>query len=367
MSKPLLAAAVFLVALPARPVDAAPRASAKPVRKVAIVLYDGVEVLDFAAPAEVLQAAGGFAGGPGARALQVYTVARSKAPLTSQGFITVVPQYSIDDAPAPDLVVIPGGNSRVLSDDPAMMKWLTGTAARSEATLTVCTGAFPLAGAGAFDGLEITTWYGAIEGLRALAPKARVTHGRRFVDNGRYLTTAGVSAGIDGALHLVARLYGRRVADQTARYMEYHWTPEPYLAKRYRYWNPSTDRRGRQLQAAELAVDEERWPDAIAAYRKLTAGDRNGAAWMGLGDALFRTGDRAGAAAAYRRVGRASPAWSAARYNLACALARSGQRDAAVAAIEQAIAAGASRLHALADDDLAAIRDRIARPPVKSP
>lgn len=376
MSKTALAAAL-LAALSCSPASAAPRAApaaaaaakkperARPerVRKVAIVLYDGVEILDFAGPAEVLQAAGGFAGHGGASALEVYTVARKVEPLKAQGFVTVVPQYSIDDAPAPDLVVVPGGNSRVLSRDPAMMKWLTETAAGSEATLTVCTGAFPLAEAGAFDGLEITTWYDAIEGLQALAPKARVTHGRRFVDNGRYLTTAGVSAGIDGALHLTARLFGRRVADQTARYMEYHWTPEPYLAARYSYWNPSTDARGRALQAAEQAVEERRWPEAIAQYRKLAAGDRTGAAWVGLGDALFRSGDHAGAAAAYRRVQPGSPSFVTAHYNLACALARSGKEDAALAAIEKAIAAGASREHALADGDLAAIRDRIAAPP----
>lgn len=346
---------------------AAPPATkpAKPIRNVAIVVYEQAELLDFAGPSEVLAAAGSFAAGGGKSALNIYLVARTLEPITAQGFIKIVPQYSIDDAPAPDLVVIPGGNSGNLANDPAMMKWLTGATSASEATLTVCTGAMPLARAGAFDGMEITTWYGAIPALQAAAPKARVTNGRRFVDNGRYITTAGVSAGIDGALHLAARLFGRAVADQTARYMEYHWTPEPYLAASYPYWNPSTDERGRGLQAAALAAHEQRWPEAIAAYRALAAGDRDGLAWVGLGDALFHSGDRKGAIDAYGRVGAGSSAYAKALYNAACAHALLGNKAAALAQVQKALAAGMKREMALADADLASIREEIARLPAK--
>ncbi|MGE3767969.1 MAG: DJ-1/PfpI family protein, partial [Kofleriaceae bacterium] len=227
-------------------------------KNVAIVVYDHMEILDFAGPAEVLAAASRFAGSGGQPALNIYLVGKTTKSLEAQGFIDITPAFSIDNAPTPDIVVIPGGMSDNLSNDPAMMAWLTQATAASDTTLTVCTGAFPLAKAGVFDGMEITTYYGAIEGLRALAPKARVTHGRRFIDNGRYITTAGVSAGIDGALHLAARIFGRRVADQTARYMEYHWTPEPYLATGYAYWNPSVDARGRLMQQAEAAVEEKK-------------------------------------------------------------------------------------------------------------
>lgn len=302
------------------------------VRRVAIVVYDGVEILDLAGPAEVLAVAGGFAGHDGPPALELYTVGRTVDPITAQGFVTIVPQYSIETAPPPDLVVIPGGSSRALSDDPAMMRWLTERAGAAEATLTVCTGAFPLARSGALDGLEITTWYGAVERLQALAPKAHVAHGRRFVDSGTYVTTAGVSAGIDGALHLVARLFGRRVADQTARYMEYHWTPEPYLATRYAYLDPSTDDGGRAMQRADQAVEEQRWAEAIPLYRAVIAMGRGGAR---------------------------------APYNLACALARSGDEDAALAAAADALAAGVSLEQALADDDLASIRDRLRTLPAR--
>ena len=343
----------------AMPAAAAAAPSAKPLN-VAIVVYDNAEILDFAGPAEVLAVAGNFAGGGGASALRVYTVGRTRAPVKAQGFITITPEYAIDDAPAPDIVVIPGGNSGNLSGNPAMMAWLTASTAASDVTLTVCTGAFPLAEAGALDGLEVTTWFGAVDRLRSRAPKAKVTHGRRFIDNGRYITTAGVSAGIDGALHLTARLFGRRVADQTARYMEYHWTPEPYLARGYAYWNPSTDDRGRAIQAAQAAVEEGRHREAIAAYRALTAGDTTGAAWLGLGDALYHAGDRKAAIAAYTKVKAGSPVYPTAIYNLACAYALEGKKPQALAAIRKAFAAGTARSRALSDPDLTLIHGAIA-------
>ena len=292
-------------------------------RNVAIVAYEDAEILDFAGPAEVLASAAHHATTEdGKPAFQVYVVARTMAPLHAQGFITITPNYSIENAPPPDVIVIPGGNSAKLSDDPAMMKWLTEKAARSEVTLTVCTGAFPLAKAGALDGLTVTTWFGAIDALRAAAPRVHVEDGRRFVDNGRYVTTAGVSAGIDGALHVTARLLGRRVADTTARYMEYHWTPEPYLAKAYVYWNPSTDDRGRALQQAEAAVEERHFGDAIASYR---------------------------------RAATSRPLAIRDVYNLACAYALAGQRADALRTARRALALGVPVSQALADPDLASI------------
>jgi putative intracellular protease/amidase len=330
-------------------------AEAKP-RNVAIVIYEGAEILDFAGPAEVLKAAGSFGTDSAGEALVPYTVARTRDAITAQGFIRIVPQYSIADAPRPDVIVIPGGNSSALSSDKAMMEWLLASTSKAEVTLTVCTGAFPLAEAGRFDGMEITTWYGAIAGLQEKAPKAHVKSGRRFVDNGKYITTAGVSAGIDGALHLVARLLGRRVADQTARYMEYHWTPEPYLSTGYAYWNPSTDERGRAGQRAAMAVDEKRWPEAIAIMRKLAADKpSDGEAWMGLGWVLGKKGDRAGAIAAYKRVPASSPRRGEALVQMARELVAAGDRKGAVRALTDGIAAGFSREHAMHDPALAAL------------
>jgi transcriptional regulator GlxA family with amidase domain len=227
----------------------APRAR---TRNVAIVLYEGVEILDFAGPSEVFSAATGYAGLGDRPAFRVYTVSATKEPITSQGFIRVTPEFSIDDAPKPDVVVFPGGDSSRVTGNPRFMEWSAKAMQEAEVTLTVCTGAFVAAKAGRLDGKTATTFYNAIEGLRKAAPNATVQDGRRFVDSGDIVTTAGVSAGIDGALHVVARLVGRSAADKTARYMEYHWSPEPYLARGYSYLNPGLDAAGRAAQQAAL-------------------------------------------------------------------------------------------------------------------
>ena len=227
MSTSSLTALALLLPLAA---DPPPKAG---TRNVAIVLYEGVELLDFAGPGEVFAAAADFGAVDGQSAFRVYTVATSKAPLTSQGFVRILPDFSTEDAPKPDLIVVPGGNSGALANDAHFMAWARQAFDGAEVSLSVCTGAFVLAKAGLLDGRTVTTWYGAIEALRKAAPRASVQEGRRFVDQGRVVTTAGVSAGIDGALHLVARLLGRDVADKTARYMEYRWTPEAYLVQTY--------------------------------------------------------------------------------------------------------------------------------------
>ena len=221
-------------------------------RNVAIVLYEGVEILDFAGPSEVFAAAAGHAGLGDRPGFRVYTMAATKAPVTSQGFVRITPEFSIEDAPKPDVIVIPGGDSAQLTSNPRFMEWAGKAMQEAEVTLTVCTGAFVAARAGRLDGKTATTFYNAIDGLRRAAPNTTVQDGRRFVDSGDIVTTAGVSAGIDGALHVVARLVGRSAADRTARYMEYHWSPEPYLARGYSYLNPGLDAAGRAAQQAAL-------------------------------------------------------------------------------------------------------------------
>jgi transcriptional regulator GlxA family with amidase domain len=193
-----------------------------PTRKVAIVVYDHMELLDFAGPGEVFQSTGD--------AFEVFTVAEKAAPILSQGFVRIVPDFTIDTAPRPDVLVIPGGGTSGVEKSARMMEWIGRSAREAEVTMTVCTGAFILARTGLLDGLQATTWHGAIAGLREAAPKVHVHENVRFVDNGKYVTTAGVSAGIDGALHVVSRLVGEETARATARYMEYDkWDPRAGL------------------------------------------------------------------------------------------------------------------------------------------
>ncbi len=196
-------------------------------RNVAIFVHDGVELLDFAGPGEVFAAARTPSND---RAFNVYLVASSTQPIVSQGFVTITPQYTFDNCPRPAIIVLPGGATNRALRDEATMAWVRRAVPESEITISVCTGALILAEADLLDGLTATTHWGSISGLRAAAPKATVVTDRRFVDNGRIVTSAGVSAGIDSSLHVVARLLGEEAARQTARYMEYNWRPEEFSA-----------------------------------------------------------------------------------------------------------------------------------------
>lgn len=184
---------------------------------VAVFLFNGLELLDFAGPGEV------FATTPGFR---VYTVAVDKTAVTCQGFVQVTPNFSIADAPSPDIIVIPGGDVDEPMNNAALLNWINRYAKDSAIVLSVCTGAGVLSKAGLLDGKTATTFHNYIHTLQRITPKAQVLSGKRFVDNGQVITTAGISAGIDGALHLVARLKGDEVAQRTAAHMEYDkWKP----------------------------------------------------------------------------------------------------------------------------------------------
>ena len=189
-------------------------------RNVAIFIHEGVELLDFSGPGEV------FASAARSEAFNVYTVSATADEITSQRFVTIKPQYTFANCPPPDIIVLPGGRTDVPLADSKVIEWIKKSSERAEVLMSVCTGAFLLAESGLLDGKEATTHWSAIESLKQQAPKTTVRENRRFVDNGKIVTAAGVSAGIDAALHVVDRLLGREVAQKTARYMEYRWEPE---------------------------------------------------------------------------------------------------------------------------------------------
>jgi putative intracellular protease/amidase len=351
MKRIALAVFVFLLA-------AQVHAEAK-VRNVAIFLYDGAEILDWTGPAEVLAAAGHSVSHE-KPAFHIFTVAKTKAPITSQGFIKTIPDYSIADAPKIDVLVIPGGNTGPTQQDATAMEFLRRTATDAEVTLTVCTGAAPIAKLGFLDGLEITTWYGAIDRLQQNNPKVQVKRGRRFVDNGKFITTAGVSAGIDGALHLVGRLLGRMVAEQTAQYMEYHWSPEAYLANSYPMLNPSTDDRGRAMQLAGMHRGEKNWSAASEIYQRLLAENpADHDASYQLAHVLHASEKHEDAVRAYERASASETFRANALYNIACIRAVQKQNDQATAYLARAVDAGfRNRDLLLNDPDLAGVREQ---------
>jgi transcriptional regulator GlxA family with amidase domain len=181
---------------------------------VAILLFEGVELLDFAGPAEVFGVAGE------GKSFRVVTVGEATEPVRAMGGVIVKPEFTTRDAPKADVVVVPGGNVRGLGQ--AGRAWLRQAARDADIVMSVCMGAFLLADAGLLDGIEATTHGWGIDGLRRAAPKCKVVTGRRFVDSGKVITTAGVTAGIDGALHVVERIYGKDAAKWTAEdWMEY--------------------------------------------------------------------------------------------------------------------------------------------------
>ena len=189
---------------------------------VAIFIYDGVELLDFGGPGEVFAASSiKNKNDKWQSAFNVYTVAASKDQLTSQGFLKIIPDHSIADCPSPDIIVLPGGSTGKSRKNPLVINWIAENAKQNKIIMSVCTGAFLLGDAGLLKGKKATTWYGAIGRFKKKYPETEVLEHVRFVDNGLIITTAGVSAGIDGALHLVKRLLGKEAAVETAKYMEY--------------------------------------------------------------------------------------------------------------------------------------------------
>lgn len=185
------------------------------IKKIAFYLQPGVEVLDFAGPMEVFAYAG----------YEIFTVSKTKEPIIAQGILKVIPDYSIEDAPQADMLAFFGGNADNAYKDDKVIRWVKKQT-NVDLYFSVCTGAFVLAEAGLLEGKTATTFHSALKALKNRYPNVIVKKDVRFVDNGTVITTAGVSAGIDGALHMVAKLRGIEKAKEVAFYMEYDkWKP----------------------------------------------------------------------------------------------------------------------------------------------
>jgi transcriptional regulator GlxA family with amidase domain len=194
-------------------------------RNVGILIFPDVEILDFCGPFEVFASATLPAqtdGGPEMRLFEVFTIAERSELVACRGGLLVQPNHTLDEHPPLDLVVIPGGyGTRREQENPVILDWIAQQRRTGALTTSVCTGAFLLGAAGLLDGLRATTHWTTIDGLRAHLPTTNVLADARVVDEGEIITSAGVSAGIDMALHVVRRLHGDEVARRTARDMEY--------------------------------------------------------------------------------------------------------------------------------------------------
>jgi transcriptional regulator GlxA family with amidase domain len=193
---------------------------------VGILIFDGVEVLDFAGPFEVFSRTRLVPGAEARRSdesapFQVFTVAKSRTPISTTGGLQVIPHYAFADAPAIDVLVVPGGfGSRALLHDAETLDWVRRTAAVARRVTSVCTGSLVLAKAGLLRGRRATTHWAALDLLASIDPQVMVERDLRVVDDS-IISSAGVASGIDMAFYVVERLHGREVADETARYIEY--------------------------------------------------------------------------------------------------------------------------------------------------
>jgi len=192
-------------------------------KNLAILVFADVEVLDFAGPFEVFSVTDELNNHD---LLNVYTVGLTTDPVSARNGLKVVPDYALDDCPQPDYLVIPGGfGTRALLEDEKFLAWITQTAPLCENILSVCSGALILARTGLLKGLKATTHHGIFPELEALAPETEILRDKRFVDNGKILTSAGVTAGIDMCLYMVSRLFGEDTAVESAKYIEYTYSP----------------------------------------------------------------------------------------------------------------------------------------------
>jgi transcriptional regulator GlxA family with amidase domain len=190
---------------------------------IAVALFDGAEELDWAGPWEVLAAWAQQWPDDGVR---VFTLARENGTVTCAKGLRVLPDETWETAPPLDVLVYPGGRgTRRELADAAVLDWVRGLNGNGTVVASVCTGSLVLAAAGLLDGKPATTHWQSLELLPTLGREIEVRPEDRFVDNGTVITAAGVSAGIDMALHLVARLHSTERAREVRRYIQYD--PEP--------------------------------------------------------------------------------------------------------------------------------------------
>lgn len=188
----------------------------KPEVTVAILMFDGVQIIDFAGPYEVFGQAG----------FGVFTVSEGGKTVETAMGLSTVPDYAIKSAPEFDVLLVPGGNVHDASENKAIRKLIQRHAGTQQKIMSVCTGSFILAKSGILDGLKATTFHRSLDGFEEDYPRIDVVKGVRWTDNGQVITSAGLSSGIDAALHLVAQFRSEEIARSTALHLEYDWQPE---------------------------------------------------------------------------------------------------------------------------------------------
>lgn len=182
---------------------------------VAILLYYHAQVLDYAGPYDVFVAGG--------ENFNVYTVAETLEEVVTMPNLSINPQYNLSNSPKPDILIIPGGMWASVGQK--TKEWITENSKDADYIFSICTGAFILAEIGLLDSLEATTHSAGIDLLERNYPAIKkVRSDKRFVDNGKYITSAGVSAGIDASFYLISKILGKEWAQAVATNLEYPYS-----------------------------------------------------------------------------------------------------------------------------------------------
>jgi transcriptional regulator GlxA family with amidase domain len=209
----LVPVAIFVAAAPTETTNPLKPSTKDPI-PVAFVISDGAVVIDFCGPWEVFR---DVMLPSGDHPFRLYTVSDKTAPIQAGGGMKIVPDYTFANAPEPKVVVIPAQSE----PSAAMLDWIRKVSKNSDVTMSVCTGAFVLAKTGLLDSKSATTFHAAFNTFAMKFPKIELKRGARFVENGNLATAGGLSSGIDLALRVVERYYGREAAQKTAYTMEY--------------------------------------------------------------------------------------------------------------------------------------------------
>ena len=189
-------------------------------RRLGIVVFNDVEVLDFAGPFEVFSVTNEQ---NDYNLLDISLISTDYTTLTAKNGLKIVSDHTINEISTLDILLIPGGKgARPLVNNSEFIDWVRLVSKDCELVLSVCTGALVLAKAGILDGLKATSHHQAYDELRDIITDTEIVEeGHRFVDNGKVITSGGISAGIDMSFHVIERLYGKDTAESTSDYMEY--------------------------------------------------------------------------------------------------------------------------------------------------
>ncbi|MFD2414912.1 DJ-1/PfpI family protein [Amycolatopsis pigmentata] len=191
-------------------------------RSVGILAFDSMEILDYAGPYDVFNVANTISGKP---TFSVHAIGVKPGPIVGRGDFAVLPPTTITECTPPDILIVPGGpGTGPLVKDTEVIDWVRSAAENAELVVSVCTGALVLAAAGLLENRPATTHHWAFEELQSLTPSTTIIRDQRFVQSSEKIwTSAGISAGIDLALHLVDQLTGTPVHDKVIAMLEWGW------------------------------------------------------------------------------------------------------------------------------------------------